>query len=102
MKRVTFGEGRPALHFGQHKINLHEVGREVKPNAARATAGSADLCFIATAPIDDVTAHLASCGVAVEHGPVAQTGALGAMRSVYFRDPDGNLIEVANYADPGC
>lgn len=97
MERRSFGQGRTALHFGRQKINLHLLGSEVKPNAARATAGSADLCFITYMPIAEVAAHLDACGVAIEHGPVAQTGALGSMRSVYFRDPDGNLIEVAIY-----
>jgi catechol 2,3-dioxygenase-like lactoylglutathione lyase family enzyme len=97
MTRVTFGEGRTALHFGQQKINLHAVGSAIEPRAATPTAGSGDLCFITATPIGEVEAHLASCGVAIEHGPVDQTGALGAMRSVYFRDPDRNLIEVAVY-----
>jgi catechol 2,3-dioxygenase-like lactoylglutathione lyase family enzyme len=97
MEVRKFGEGRLALHFGDQKINLHEAGAEVKPNARHAVPGSADLCFITATPMTDVMAHLSERGVAIEHGPVAQTGARGAMTSVYFRDPDGNLIEVAIY-----
>ncbi len=95
----TFGaEGRKALHFGGQKINLHQAGREFEPKARAPTPGSADLCLVATTPLDDVAAHLGAEGVAIELGPVARTGAMGAMRSLYFRDPDGNLIEVSNYS----
>ncbi len=97
MKRVTFGEARTALHFGQQKINLHAVGSRIEPRAETPAAGSADLCFITAMPIEEVQAYLRASGVIIEHGPVAQQGALGAMCSVYFRDPDKNLIEVAVY-----
>jgi len=96
MKRIEFG-GRVALAFGRQKINLHRAGHEYEPKAHRALAGTADFCVIATTPLDAVIAHLTACGVAIEIGPVPKTGALGPMRSVYFRDPDGNLIEVSNY-----
>jgi catechol 2,3-dioxygenase-like lactoylglutathione lyase family enzyme len=96
MRAETFGEGRTALHFGQSKINLHQAGREFEPKAAHPVAGSGDLCFIAADPIDDVMARLAEHGVAVELGPVDRTGATGRLRSVYLRDPDGNLIEISN------
>jgi hypothetical protein len=59
--------------------------------------GSADLCFITRTPLAEVTAHLAACAVAVELGPVARTGALGPMQSLYLRDPDGDLIEISHY-----
>lgn len=68
--------------------------------AARPTPGAMDLCFIVAEPIDAVIAHLAACGVPVEEGPVTRTGARGPIRSLYIRDPDGNLVELANYADP--
>jgi catechol 2,3-dioxygenase-like lactoylglutathione lyase family enzyme len=93
----TFGGGRRALHFGQQKINLHQAGREFEPKASRPTPGSADLCFVTTTPVEEVAAHLAAQGVAVEEGPVERTGALGPMRSVYLRDPDGNLLEISAY-----
>jgi len=96
MEVVTFGQGRKALQFGSQKINLHQQGREFEPKAARPTPGSADLCFLTTVPLSDVVAHLQSAGVAIVEGPVQRTGATGPILSVYFRDPDGNLIEVAN------
>ena len=96
---TLFEGGRRALSFGQQKINLHQAGAEIKPNAASAAPGSGDLCFVTDTPIDEVVETLALYLVDIVHGPVAQNGARGAMRSVYFRDPDGNLIEVANYAE---
>ena len=96
MTAVTFGEGRRALAFGDQKLNLHQAGKEFEPKARTPTRGSADLCFLTDVPIDDVVAHLKKIGVAIELGPVAKTGARHPLRSLYFRDPDGNLIEVAN------
>jgi catechol 2,3-dioxygenase-like lactoylglutathione lyase family enzyme len=95
MRAITFGEGRRALRFGEQKINLHQVGREFEPRALRPTPGSADLCFLTKQPVDALLRELAALEVAVEVGPVTRSGALGPIRSVYFRDPDGNLIEVA-------
>jgi catechol 2,3-dioxygenase-like lactoylglutathione lyase family enzyme len=96
MRPVTFGGGRRALAFGDQKVNLHQAGQEFEPKARTPTSGSADLCFTTAVPLADVLAHLASVGVAIELGPVDKTGARAPLRSVYFRDPDGNLIEVAN------
>jgi catechol 2,3-dioxygenase-like lactoylglutathione lyase family enzyme len=96
MTRETFGAGRVALHFGRQKINLHPAGREFDPKADCPTPGSADLCFITKTPIEEVQAHLESCGIVIEEGPVARTGAQGPIVSLYLRDPDGNLIEVSN------
>lgn len=98
MEAVTFGAGRRALAFGQQKINLHPAAAPFKPHAAAPTRGSADLCFISATGLDAVMAHLEACGVTIEEGPVQRTGATGPIRSVYFRDPDGNLIEVSNPA----
>lgn len=97
MAVVTFGQGRKALSFGTQKINLHQAGQEFEPKAARPTPGSADICLIAGCPLDTAVAHLAAEGVTVEEGPVPRTGATGPIRSIYFRDPDGNLIEVSEY-----
>jgi catechol 2,3-dioxygenase-like lactoylglutathione lyase family enzyme len=96
MKPVVFGGGRKALAFGRQKINLHAHGREFEPKADRPTPGSADLCFITDVPLTEVAAHLNAQGVAIVEGPVERTGATGPILSVYFRDPDGNLIEVSN------
>jgi len=93
---VTFAGGRKALGFGRQKINLHPHGREFEPKAYRPTPGSGDLCFLTSTPIGEVVAHLTAEGVAIVDGPVRRTGATGPILSVYFRDPDGNLIEVAN------
>jgi len=98
MEAVTFAGGRRGLAFGVQKINLHPAGREFEPKAHRATPGAGDFCLITTVPLADVIAHLAACGVEIIEGPVDKTGATGALRSVYFRDPDLNLVEVSNYA----
>lgn len=97
MEVVTFAGGRRALSFGAQKINLHEVGREFEPKAARPTAGSGDFCLIADTPLEQVIAELQARGIAIEEGPVSRTGATGPIRSVYIRDPDDNLVEIANY-----
>ena len=96
MQVVTFGQGRKALAFGQQKINLHRLGAEFEPKALRPTPGSADLCLIVSTPLVEVMAHLQRCEVAIEEGPVPRTGATGPLLSVYIRDPDRNLIELAN------
>ena len=96
MEVVTFSAGRKALAFGRQKINLHQTGQEFEPKAHRPTPGSADLCFITATPVKNVLAHLQRCGVEVIEGPVERTGAMGRLLSVYFRDPDLNLIEVSN------
>lgn len=92
---VTFGAGRTALTFGHQKINLHAHGHEFEPKAARPTPGAADLCFITTTPLPEVEAHLRACGVPIVEGPVQRTGAMGEILSIYIRDPDANLIEIA-------
>jgi catechol 2,3-dioxygenase-like lactoylglutathione lyase family enzyme len=98
MDARTFGDGRRSLHFGASKINLHQQGREFEPKADRPVPGSADVCLIAVTPLAEVIQHLHECGVEVIEGPVQRTGATGPILSVYFRDPDGNLIEVSNYS----
>lgn len=95
MELQTFGAGRSALHFGQQKINLHERGREFEPKAHLPVPGALDLCFIADRPLDAVIAHLQACGWPIIEGPVQRTGATGPINSVYVRDPDLNLIEIA-------
>ncbi|CAM4121939.1 VOC family protein [Stenotrophomonas maltophilia] len=97
MQIVRFGAGRTALQFGQQKINLHPASAPLQPHALRPTPGSADLCLVTRTATADVLAHLRAHAVAVEQGPVARTGALGPIESVYVRDPDGNLIEISRY-----
>lgn len=97
MDVVTFGEGRKALTFGQQKLNLHQAGKEFEPKASRPTPGSVDLCLISETPVNQVVSELEAAGVKVTEGPIQRTGATGPIVSVYFRDPDHNLIEVSNY-----
>jgi catechol 2,3-dioxygenase-like lactoylglutathione lyase family enzyme len=96
MKKEVFGNGRVALKAGSQKINLHALGKEFEPKAHKPTPGSADLCFITQTPLNDAMDHINRCGVEIIGGPVERTGANGPIRSFYFRDPDDNLIEVAN------
>lgn len=98
MQVVEFGNGRKALAFGRQKINLHRSGAEYVPHAARPTPGSADVCLITATPLADALVEVETHGIAVIEGPVERTGATGPINSFYFRDPDGNLIEVSNYA----
>jgi catechol 2,3-dioxygenase-like lactoylglutathione lyase family enzyme len=96
MEVIGFGGGRRALAFGKRKINLHQQGAEFEPKALRPTPGAADLCLLTETPLAEVIRHLGDCDVTVLEGPVERTGATGPIRSVYIRDPDGNLVEVAN------
>jgi len=101
MEAITFAGGRRGLAFGSQKINLHQAGREFEPKALKPTPGAMDLCFVTRTPLAEVAAQLKASGVAIAQGPVEKTGALGPMMSVYFRDPDGNLVEVSNYGESG-
>jgi len=96
MEVITFGDNRKALRFGDQKINLHQAGQEFEPKAAQPTPGSADLCFLTETPLDDIILHLGNYGMKVVEGPVPRTGATGPIISIYIRDPDQNLIEIAN------
>lgn len=98
------GGGKPpriSVNFGRHKINLRPADDNPQDwmTARHAAAGSDDLCFLTDAAPEAVVAHLRACGVAVVDGPVSRHGARGALRSVYCRDPDGSLIEIASYGD---
>ena len=96
MHKRTFGNGRVALHFGDQKINLHPAGWNYEPKAAVSIAGSADLCFIAVEPVEAIRLVLEESGIDIIEGPIRRTGAIGELCSIYFRDPDGNLIELSN------
>jgi len=94
---LSFEDGRKALCVGDQKINLHEAGNELSPCAGHPTPGSADLCFITPQPIERFMDHLKKNGISRELGPVKRTGVSGPINSVYFRDPDQNLLEVSCY-----
>jgi catechol 2,3-dioxygenase-like lactoylglutathione lyase family enzyme len=98
-ERVDFGAGRVALQIARQKINLHLKGNEFSPHAARPVAGSADFCLVAAGPIGPIIDHVRRAGVEIILGPTAKTGAMGPITSIYFRDPDGNLVEIGSY-DP--
>lgn len=99
MSQIEFqaadGSRRWALRFGRQKLNLHQAGREYAPHAARPVAGAADLCFVSRTSLAQWQAHLAAHGIAIEEGPVARSGAVGPIVSLYLRDPDGNLLEIS-------
>ena len=95
MSLEHYGERRIALKFGNHKFNVHPPGFDAGIKAQVPTPGSLDLCFLADRPLEEVIAKLDSCGVPIEEGPVVRTGARFPIRSVYVRDPDGNLIEIS-------
>ena len=94
---LSFEDGRRAIKVGNQKINLHEVGKERSPHALHPMPGSADLCFITTRTIQAFVDHLTENSIHIELGPVKRHGVFGEMDSVYFRDPDQNLIEVSRY-----
>jgi catechol 2,3-dioxygenase-like lactoylglutathione lyase family enzyme len=95
MELREFAKGRKALHFGSQKINLHVAGHEFEPKAAQPTPGSGDLCFLTGRPLAEISDRLQALGYPIIEGPVARTGATGPIRSIYTRDPDGNLVEIA-------
>ena len=101
-ERFTPADGSPrwALKFGHQKINLHLAGREFDPKAKHPTPGSADLCFLSDTALEGWQAHFAHLGIGIEEGPIARTGATGAILSLYIRDPDGNLLEVSTPQQP--
>lgn len=94
---ARYGDGRVALRRGDLRINLHDEGHAPARRAADPHPGAADFCYEVAGPMDAVLAHLEAEGVAVEEGPVTRNGAKGEMTSVYFRDPDGNLVELSVY-----
>jgi catechol 2,3-dioxygenase-like lactoylglutathione lyase family enzyme len=96
MRREEFDDGRLAVRFGgDQKINLHQAGRPIQPHARRPTPGSADVCLLVEGTLDEVERELERAGVVFELGPVPRTGATGPIRSLYLRDPDGNLVELS-------
>ncbi len=100
MRVIDFAGGRRALTFGNQKINLHQRGREHEPKAGQPTCGSADICFIAATGLKEIMAHLRQHHISIIAGPVRRSGAAGPLLSIYCRDPDDNLVEIANLLPP--
>lgn len=100
MQLVQFGDEQAqwALQFGRQKINLHVVGQDIRPKAAVPLPGTGDFCLLTDEPVEALAARLEKLGFPPFLGPVARTGATGPLRSIYLRDPDGNLVELANPA----
>ncbi|ENM8499118.1 VOC family protein [Vibrio parahaemolyticus] len=94
MEEVSFANGRKAVKFGNQKINFQRLGQEPR-NLAQV--GSGDLCLISSWSLDEVVRHLANENVEIIEGPAQKSGAAGTVESVYFLDPDSNLIEVSVY-----
>ena len=98
-RREARSDAPASLKFGRQKINVHESNRTFEPKAASPTPGAGDFCLITLRRMDEVISRLNDCGVNIELGPVARIGAQGPMTSVYFRDPDANLVEISRYDD---
>ena len=97
MKKKSFGEDRVALHFGEQKINLHQIDKVVDKNVLHATCGSSDICLITDSSIEQITSHLKNHNINLLGIPSQRTGACGPINSVYFYDLDENLIELSTY-----
>lgn len=94
LETIRFGKGRLALKVGDQKINLQTLGQETRNHAC---IGSGDLCLLTDEPLTNIEARLAAEHIAILEGPVQKSGARGPIQSVYFNDPDGNLIEISRY-----
>jgi len=99
MTLERYGDSRLALRFGRQKINVHPPGLDGALKASDPQPGSLDICFLASVPLDRVIARLGECGVSIVAGPSIRSGGVGRIRSVYVRDPDGNLVEISELAD---
>lgn len=97
---VTFGDDRKAIRFGDQKINLHPTDNDIGLVADEPTVGGGDFCLLTETPIEEVERQLRERGIEILEGPVGRTGAIGPITSVYLRDPDDNLVEIASYDEP--
>lgn len=95
--RLLEQNGRYALFFGNQKINIHTKKGEFLPAASNVTYGSLDFCLVTEDDLETVKEELIRKGINPEEGIVKRTGAMGPIDSIYLRDPDGNLVEVAAY-----
>lgn len=101
MEPVIFPGGRHAMRFGNQVIKLHQASELVQPTAQHPVPGSANLCFVTSQPLSEFQEHLRGNDIRIEEGPVSRIGAAGSITSLYLRDPDGNLLEVARYDEVG-
>lgn len=99
MSLERYGDNRLALRFGQQKINVHQPGLDAALKASNPQPGALDICFLASVPLDRVIARLEACGIGIVAGPSVRSGGIGRIRSVYVRDPDGNLVEISEPAE---
>lgn len=89
--------GKWSLHFGANKISIQDAA--TAPAIAEKTVpGSGNFCLLTNTPVSEVATRLNAAGVTIVDGPAERIGAVGMIMSVYFRDPDGNLVEVSNHA----
>lgn len=97
MEVIDLVNGRKALKFGLQKINLYEASNAPTLPETKIKDWNTNICFITTTPIEEVKTKLEKNGIKIIQGIVPKVGALGTIHSIYFQDPDNNLIEVANY-----
>lgn len=93
---IEFGENRFALKIGSQKINLHEKDTVAVPKVKKPANGNFDVCFISSIPLKEIKEHLESNNIELLYFDVARTGAKNKLKSLYFYDFDGNLIEISN------
>ena len=96
LEEVQDSMGNRAMKFGAQKIMLHAQDEDRSPLGHAPTPGSADICLLSKTPVEDWAERFNRTGIRVEMGPVERRGATGPLKTIYIRDPDGNLIELSN------